>query len=105
MKSRNDDSDSLTSHKFQIIAVFNATEMETGATIMATHTYITTDIIAHYKFSNKLVHMHPLGLDVHLDYHYFNALLPITAQESSTSSSSSSRSSVSRSHSSSNRSR
>lgn len=71
-------------HRFQLVAVFDATEMESGSTITAKHTYTTVDIVAHYKFSDRLVHMQPESGEVMLDFHYFNALLPIDLIELST---------------------
>ncbi|KPI86396.1 hypothetical protein ABL78_4547 [Leptomonas seymouri] len=71
-------------HRFQLVAVFDATEMESGSTITAKHTYTTVDIVAQYKFSDRLVHMHPGSGEVMLDFHYFNALLPMDLVELST---------------------
>lgn len=71
-------------HRFQLVAVFDATEMESGSTITAKHTYTTVDIVAHYKFSDRLVHMQPESGEVMLDFHYFNALLPVDLIELST---------------------
>ncbi|ORC86006.1 uncharacterized protein TM35_000311920 [Trypanosoma theileri] len=69
---------------FQLVATFDATEMESGATITAKRTYTMSDIVAHYRFSNKMVRMKPDSNEVRIDYHYFNEMLPITAVESST---------------------
>lgn len=71
-------------HRFQLVAVFDATEMESGSTITAKRTYTTVDIVAHYKFSDRLVHMQPENGEVMLDFHYFNALLPMDLIELST---------------------
>ncbi|KPA77538.1 hypothetical protein ABB37_06917 [Leptomonas pyrrhocoris] len=71
-------------HRFQLVAVFDATEMESGSTITAKHTYTTVDIVAHYRFSERLVHMQPSSGEVMLDFHYFNALLPADLIELST---------------------
>ncbi|KAG5510554.1 hypothetical protein JKF63_06851 [Porcisia hertigi] len=76
--------DHLTRQRFQIVAVFDATEMESGSTITAKHTYTADDILAHYKFSDRLVHMHPDSSKVILDFHYFNALMPANLNEPST---------------------
>ncbi|KAG5506589.1 hypothetical protein JIQ42_06841 [Leishmania sp. Namibia] len=69
---------------FQIVAVFDATEMESGSAITAKRTYTTENIVAHYRFSDRLVHMHPETNEVLLDFHYFNALLPMSLVEPST---------------------
>ncbi|GET86301.1 hypothetical protein, conserved [Leishmania tarentolae] len=74
----------LVRQRFQIVAVFEATEMESGSTITAKRTYTNEDIVAHYKFSDRLVHMHPESSEVMLDFHYFNALLPVDLVEPST---------------------
>ncbi|CAG9569663.1 conserved hypothetical protein [Leishmania major strain Friedlin] len=74
----------LVRQHFQIVAVFDATEMETGSTITAKRTYANEDIVAHYKFSDRLVHVHPESSEVLLDFHYFNALLPMNLVEPST---------------------
>ena len=71
-------------HRFQLVAVFDATEMESGSTITAKRTYTTVDIVAHYKFSDRLVHMQQDSGEVMLDFHYFNALLPVDLIELST---------------------
>jgi hypothetical protein len=71
-------------HRFQLVAVFDATEMESGSTITAKRTYTTVDMVAHYKFSDRLVHMQPENGEVMLDFHYFNALLPVDLIELST---------------------
>ncbi|KAG5485484.1 hypothetical protein LSCM1_07569 [Leishmania martiniquensis] len=70
--------------RFQIVAVFDATDMESGSAITAKRTYTTEDIVAHYKFSDRLVHVHPESNEVMLDFHYFNALLPVNLLEPST---------------------
>lgn len=70
--------------RFQIVAVFDATEMESGSTITAKRTYTTADIAAHYKFSDRLVHIQADSSEVVLDFHYFNALLPVDLVEPST---------------------
>lgn len=70
--------------RFQIIAAYDAIEMESGAPIMAKNTYMAADIVTHHKFSTKLVYMKPYSSEVLLDYHYFNQVLPVTAVESST---------------------
>ncbi|KEG08352.1 hypothetical protein DQ04_07391010 [Trypanosoma grayi] len=75
---------STSPRSFQIVATFDATDMDSGATITAKRTYTVTDIVAHYRFSNKLVRMRPGSSEVLLDYHYFNEMLPVTAVESST---------------------
>ncbi|RNF23951.1 uncharacterized protein Tco025E_02688 [Trypanosoma conorhini] len=69
-------------HSFQIVATFDATEMESGATIMAKRTYTANDIVAHYRFSNKVVLMRPGSREVLVDYHYFNELLPAPTRSS-----------------------
>ncbi|KAG5484588.1 hypothetical protein CUR178_07179 [Leishmania enriettii] len=69
---------------FQIVAVFDATEMDSGSNITAKRTYTTENIVAHYRFSDRLVHMHPETNEVLLDFHYFNALLPMSLVEPST---------------------
>lgn len=74
----------LVRQHLQIVAVFDATEMESGSTITAKRTYTNEDIVAHYKFSDRLVHMHPESSEVLLDFHYFNALLPVHLVEPST---------------------
>lgn len=83
--NRTDDGLSASSaYRFQIVAVFDATDMDSGATIMTKHTYTTIDIATHFKFSDKLVYIQPESSEVLLDYHYFNALLPIDLVEPST---------------------
>ncbi|CAC9453862.1 conserved hypothetical protein [Leishmania infantum JPCM5] len=74
----------LVRQHFQIVAVFDATEMETGSAITTKRTYTNEDIVAHYKFSDRLVHVHPESSEVLLDFHYFNALLPVNLVEPST---------------------
>ncbi|CAJ1018013.1 hypothetical protein Q4I32_001473 [Leishmania shawi] len=69
---------------FQIVAVFDATEMESGSTITAKRTYTSEEIITHYKFSDRLVHIHSQSNEVMLDFHYFNSLLPVDLVEPST---------------------
>ncbi|EPY16963.1 hypothetical protein AGDE_16513 [Angomonas deanei] len=75
----------LNSNRFQIVAVFDATEMESGAVIVSKKTYNTTNIVTHYRFSSKLVHIKPISNQVLLDYHYFNALVPNMTIENSSS--------------------
>ncbi|EKF26801.1 hypothetical protein MOQ_009493 [Trypanosoma cruzi marinkellei] len=66
---------------FQIVATFDATEMESGATIVAKRTYTLNDIITHYRFSNKMVQMRPGSNEVLIDYHYFNEMIPVSGME------------------------
>ncbi|CCW62194.1 unnamed protein product [Phytomonas sp. EM1] len=66
---------------FQIVAVFDAIEMESGATIMAKHAYTFTDILRNYKFSGNLTHVHNESAEVHLDYHHFNVVVPLVGDE------------------------
>ncbi|RNF09360.1 oligoribonuclease [Trypanosoma rangeli] len=66
---------------FQIVATFDATEMESGANIMAKRTYTAHDIVAHYQFSNKMVLVRPGSREVLVDYHYFNEMLPVPTGE------------------------
>ncbi|SCU68509.1 uncharacterized protein TEOVI_000911000 [Trypanosoma equiperdum] len=60
---------------FQLVVIFDATEMESGRHISARHTYAADDIIKHYRFSNKVVRMSPEKREVLVDYHYFNEML------------------------------
>ncbi|CCW69528.1 unnamed protein product [Phytomonas sp. Hart1] len=63
---------------FQIVAVFDGIETESGATIMEKHAYTSIDILRNYKFSNNLMNMHTESSEIHLNYNFFNVVYPIT---------------------------